>query len=507
MWRWIFRTVLIAACMGCSFPAVADDIAPLAQLQQRVFDVAEQTSPAVVSIALVVLEKEDSLPPGFDPFNAVVNPGESGPVAEGFGSGVVLRADDSQDLLVLTNHHVITSQIGFDDTIQQKIFVRTVGGHTLEAVVHAFDPRSDLAVLRCRLNGLTAETLKIQPPTFREEPTYRKGEFVLVLGNPLAIARDGNCSVAWGMISNISRRPAGEIEDTMNSAATIHQLDTLLQIDARLPLGMSGGAVLDLDGHLIGLTTSLAAGVGDANPAGFAIPLDAGMQRVVETLLKGEEVEYGFLGIDPEDSTVEDLRLARPFVTQATCVHVSRVATRSPAALCDLREGDLVYKVNGTEAHDRSDLIRLLGLLGPEAEARLSVYRPSTRQFLTRTAILGKWPMYDDRRLVVTNQKYANWRGLRVDYATGRFRYLPDGFLSTYPQGVIVTTVSANSAAAQADIGPGTRITEIAGKEVFTPHEFYAAIDGANGPVELLFANGERRVVPEPGIEDASQSE
>ncbi|MEZ5939888.1 MAG: trypsin-like peptidase domain-containing protein [Planctomycetaceae bacterium] len=497
MWRWILRTVLIAAVVGGSFHAIADDISPLVQLQRRVFDVAGQASPAVVSIALVVLEKDDSLPPGFDPFNAVVNPGESGPVTEGFGSGVVVRVDDSQDLLVLTNHHVITSQIGFDDTVQQKLFVRTVGGHTLEAVVHAFDPRSDLAVLRCRLNGLTAETLKIQPPAFREEPTFRKGEFVLVLGNPLAIARDGNCSMAWGMISNISRRPAGEIEDTVNSAATIHQLGTLLQLDARLPLGMSGGAVLDLDGHLIGLTTSMAAGVGDANPAGFAIPLDAGMQRVVKTLLKGEEVEYGFLGIDPEDSTVEDLRLARPFVTQAKCVHVSRVATQSPAARCDLREGDLVYKVNGTEVHDRSDLIRLLGLLGPEAEARLSVYRPSTRQFLTRTATLGKWPMYDDRRLVVTNQKYADWRGLRVDYATGRFRYLPDGFFSTYPLGVIVTSVNENSPAAEADVDPGIRITEVGGKEVLTPSEFYAAVDAAKGPVELLLADGERRVVPE----------
>ena len=124
---------------------------------------------------------------------------------------------------------------------------------------------------------------------------------VLSLGNPYAIARDGSASVSWGMIGNISRRPAPVRQRDLGppEAKTIHQYGTLLQVDTRMELGTSGGALVDLRGKLVGITTSLAALEGYEKSVGFAIPIDSFSRRVIETLCRGYEVEYGFLGLTP----------------------------------------------------------------------------------------------------------------------------------------------------------------------------------------------------------------
>src|SRR5205807_1202862 len=80
---------------------------------------------------------------------------------------------------------------------------------------------------------------------------------------------------------------------------TIHHLGTLVQVDSRLDLGTSGGALLNLKGELIGMTTSLAAILGYEKSAGFAIPFDDAMKRIIESLKQGKEVDYGFLGVVP----------------------------------------------------------------------------------------------------------------------------------------------------------------------------------------------------------------
>lgn len=482
--------------------AAADDVAnPLAALQMVVQEITEQSSPAIVSIARVVPSAEVPLPGDFDPFDSLENsPGNrsDGPVADGFGSGIILRVEDSRRLYVLTNHHVITGRLGRSEATDDKLFVRTVGGFTLPATVFAFDPRSDLGVLVADLNELTAETLKISPLSFGDGDNLQRGQFVIALGNPAAIVRDGTCSVQWGMISNLSRRPAPvPDQDLINSNATIHQMGNLLQLDMRLPVGMSGGAILNLKGELVGLTTALPSLQDDATPAGLAIPMTSGIRRIIETLLKGEEVEYGFLGIDPDNSAADELRLARPFLKQSRCARVSRMARKSPAAAAGLREGDLVYKVNEQLVTDQGDLVRIVGLLGPEANAELYVYRPATRQFVTLSVSLGKWPMYNDERLITSHQRHPDWRGLQVDYPTGRFRYLPDAFLSTYPSGVTITGVAGNSPAAAAGLRVGQTIDQIAGQEVGTPAEFHRVVQELKGTVTLS-VSGQSAIIAEP---------
>ena len=150
--------------------------------------------------------------------------------------------------------------------------------------------RSDLAVLKM-----------IRPPAdlkaFGDGGKVRKGDWVIALANPFAAGfKDGSPSASWGIISNVRRQAPG-LTDEVKRAKPLAQYGTLLQTDARLNLGCSGGALLNLDGQLVGLTTALAARTGGEAAGGYAIPLDANVKKMIEVLKRGEEIEYGFLGV------------------------------------------------------------------------------------------------------------------------------------------------------------------------------------------------------------------
>src|SRR5207302_1902592 len=124
------------------------------------------------------------------------------------------------------------------------------------ARIIAADPRSDLAILSIDYAalGLKSSDLHAIPLRALSAP-LRKGQLVVALGNPYAIARDGSASASWGMISNIARRPAPvrQRETGVPRSETIHQFGTLLQVDTRMELGTSGGALVNLRGELVGV--------------------------------------------------------------------------------------------------------------------------------------------------------------------------------------------------------------------------------------------------------------
>src|SRR5204863_5236552 len=133
------------------------------------------------------------------------------------------------------------------------IYVRLPGEKGCYATIHAADQRSDLAVLK-----LNAELPGLKAIPLGQGEKLRKGQFVLSLANPFAAGfRDGSPSASWGIVSNLHRRAARADDDEKKVELHVHPI--LLQTDARLNLGCSGGALLNLRGELIGLTTARAA--------------------------------------------------------------------------------------------------------------------------------------------------------------------------------------------------------------------------------------------------------
>ena len=468
-----------------------ENLATVMRLERAFVDVIERAEKSVVSISRYRFASPRVDRPELP--SDVFVPNE-------FGSGVLISSEDRRsEPLVLTNYHLVRGGpiVGQSSGMRDAdLVVRFSDRRRCRAEIRAADPRSDLAVLELRLEEAGIRPGDLTPFTLQRNPEpFKKGRFVVLLGNPYAQARDGSASAGWGIISNVGRRPqrpaVSETDPDPSAEQTIHHFGTLLQIDARLNLGTSGGALLNLRGELIGLTTSLAALEGYEKSVGYAVPFDKAALRVIDSLRKGYEVEYGFLGVQLDTSQAERIReLSREFNRQ-TAARVLSVIRYSPADVAGLVDRDLILRVNGVPVYDGYDLMREVGLLGPGAVARLQVWRNGRR--LNLNVRLGKWPVRDDEGIIATRRRFAPWRGLSVDYATGRAEYLPYP-LDRYPQAVVIMHIEPDSPAARpgADLQVGDFITHVNGLPVRTPAEFHQAVSRLSGVVNLQLASGRR---------------
>jgi len=355
------------------------------------------------------------------------------------------------------------------------------------AKVRAADPWSDLAVLEIDATDLA-------PMPLGSGKNARKGQIVIALGNPYAIARDGSPSATWGIVSNLSRKaPPTPTRDAPSGKETLHHFGTLIQTDARLSLGTSGGALLNLDGEMIGLTTSMAALSGLEKSAGFAIPVDDLFRRVVDRLKQGRDVEYGFLGIEPEPLGLRELQRGEHGI------RLGEVVNGTPAATAGLKRDDVVTHVDSQPVFDGDHLILLLSSRPVDETVRLTLQRfdPVLRRPRTRhkDVELSKKHVAANRAAIVSVQPPL-WRGLTVDYATAvpRFHLLArqkvDGQWVVDPQGcVAVVDVAPQSTAWEAGIRPGLFVSHVQGQRVVKPAEFQAAVAQRDGPVELTFTS------------------
>jgi S1-C subfamily serine protease len=381
-------------------------------------------------------------------------------VPEAFGSGVVMDPKG----LVLTNYHVVQ-----DAT---KIFVRLPGGTASYADIHAADPRSDLAVLRLLTPGLAA----LEALPMSKDTTIERGQFVVALANPYAAGfRDGQPSASWGIISSTRRRAPGILAEEDANAKPLYAWGTLLQTDVRLNLGCSGGALVNLRGELIGLTTALAAIQGTDNPGGFAVPLDASFRRIAAVLLRGEEVEYGFLGVG-----FSALR------TTGGGAGLERVISGSPADVdAKLRPRDVLLAIDGQPVRDVDDAFLALGMQLAGARVALNVRRAG--RTLTTHATLAKFTVAGTK-IASSPGKRPFVRGLRVDHASVLVQR-PHSLLSV-PPGVVVSEVQPESAAAQAGLKTGDIIMQVNQQRLRSPAAFYEAVSNQQEAWELLLYGG-----------------
>lgn len=373
-------------------------------------------------------------------------------VPESYGSGVVIDPAG----LILTNYHVIDKAT--------KIYVRLPGlPRGSYADIVAGDARADLAVLKMLNPPAGLKTIK-----FGDGGMVRKGDWVVSLANPFAAGfRDGSPSASWGIISNVRRRAPGPT-DEVKRVKPLAQYGTLLQTDARLNFGCSGGAIMNLEGELIGLTTSLAAIVGGETAGGYAMPMDNNFKKMIEVLKRGEEIEYGFLGVSVDPDERSDGR----------GVIVRDVSAGSPAAKAGLRGGDVITGINGYAVRDNDDLFLNIGaaLAGTEADIE---YRPGgVREARTIKARLVK---ATHGEAMIVSQRPKTVHGLRVEY--------PQAGAIDNPavEGVLIKELEPNSPADRKlkMWFDKARLLVIAvnGKQVLTPADFYR--EAGTGAVRL----------------------
>ena len=333
---------------------------------------------------------------------------------------------------------------------------------------------------------------KLVPIKLPKANKPRRGQFVVSLGNPYGIAKDGQASASFGIISNLLRqrslRSASELDGS--GSDTFSQYGTLLQTDARLHRGTSGGPLVNLKGEMIGLITSLTAGNQFDSSAGFAIPVDQTFLRTVNKLREGLSAEFGFLGI-----ATRELTLAQRQQFQKG-VFVTQVVENTPAEIYGLKFGDVITHVNDQEIASSTAMLRELS--GRFADDKISIriqrkpFPNSAYKKLDIVVQLGKKKIRSPQPPIGIND-FSKWRGIRADYSTALEN------LSTHssridPKGcVVIVSIDMDSPAYEAGLRENDFLSHVNGKRVANPKEFYKLVQESEGIVELTRSNGKSK--------------
>ena len=288
---------------------VPDDDAALDAYSRVITSVADRLLPSVASLKVMA-----RVPGGRRP--------------QGSGSGVVVTPDG----YLLTSAHVVDRAPGGVATFAD--------GRELDFDVVGSDPLSDLAVIRVPGDGLA-------PATLGDADRLRVGQLVVAIGNPLGFAG----SVSAGVVSALGRSfPVG-------SGRVGRLVENVIQTDASLHPGNSGGALVAGNGEVVGINTAVV-GPGVGQGLGLAIPVNATTRALVSCLMRDGRVRRAYLGI------AGGSRPLPPRAARATGrergLEVLTVVGGSPAAQAGLRPEDLIVDVDGSAVADVGDLQRLM---------------------------------------------------------------------------------------------------------------------------------------------------
>jgi len=263
-------------------------------------------------------------------------------VESGEGSGVIVRSEG----VIVTNNHVVAG--GTDIT------VALADGSQLPATLEATDPLSDLAILRIDREGLPAMELANRYPEI--------GELAVAVGNPLGFEN----TVTAGIISGLGRSiPA-------SAAQGGQSLVDLIQTDAAISPGNSGGALIGSDGRLVGINVAYIPPAAGAVSLGFAIPSPT-VSDVVDELLEDGTAEHAYMGVQMATVTAQAADQLGLSVDSGAAVLSTEAG--SPAEEPSLREGDVITAIDGAVVRDLPGLLTRLRRYDPGDTARLTVAR------------------------------------------------------------------------------------------------------------------------------------
>ena len=248
-------------------------------------------------------------------------------VESGAGSGVIISSDG----YILTCAHVVDGASTITVTIGDKDYTATLVGE---------DTTSDIAVVKIDASGLT-------PATVGDSDNLKVGQSVMAVGNPLG---ELGGTVTGGMISALNRSVTIQGSNSVNTMS-------LIQMDASVSPGNSGGGLFNMNGELVGIVNAKSSS-SDAEGLGFAIPINDAIKVAQELLENGYVTGRPYLGITYV--AVEDAQTAAQLGVNAYGVYIVDVVKGGPAEKAGLKSGDRIVSVDGSEIASKDDLGTLM---------------------------------------------------------------------------------------------------------------------------------------------------
>jgi S1-C subfamily serine protease len=351
-WGLVLAAGLTGAVLTAGLITVIEGIGEHVVERQVVERVAVQPAVSTPGGASGVVAIAERLRP------AIVRIDVAGGGEEGSGSGVIFRDDGT----LLTNAHVVKDADAIDIVLAD--------GRHMPGEVLGTDDLTDIAVVRIDKGG---DDTVFEPAMLGSAADLRVGELAVAIGSPLGLL--GGPSVTTGVISALGRRvdkPDGE------------PLHDLIQTDAPIAPGSSGGALVDGSGAVIGVTTVIALGA-DGSQFGFAVPIDVARDVAEDIIVKGKAMHV-WLGVEGRDLTAD---VADDLGVPGAAV-LRRVLDDGPADAAGLRAGDVIVALDGREVTTMSGLVIALRGRDPGDDVEITYLRSGER--ITTTLRLAERP-------------------------------------------------------------------------------------------------------------------
>ncbi len=392
----------------------------------------EQVTPGVVSIRVSGAKEVRRQVDPFDFFFGNPQRQRRGPSQKqpfsGLGSGVIIDANEG---FVVTNNHVIQDA--------EKIVVTLKDGREYDAKLIGADKQSDIALLEIDNTDLTEVKLA-------NSDKLRVGDFTVAIGNPFGLSH----TVTSGIVSAMGR-----------SGLNIEGYEDFIQTDAAINQGNSGGALVNLNGELIGINTAILGASGGNVGIGFAIPSNM-MKNLVDQIIEHGEVRRGALGIQGRTLNAGYAKALDLKVKQGAIVE--RVVEDSAADKAGIKTGDVIVSIDGNDIESFLELRSKIATLGEGKKIKLGIIRDGDKQTLKVT-------------LESASQQVARAEKLHP--------MLEGAELEASKHGIKVTNVEQRSPAARVGLEEGDVITSVNRRKINNIRELSKTIEDIKGNIVL----------------------
>jgi serine protease Do len=418
-------------------------------IENEFIKISEEVGPSVVSISTVQMKAYESPfkdnPFGDDDFfnkffgDFFKDTPQQEYKQQGLGSGVIIDAKGH----ILTNEHVIADA--------DEVTVTLTDGREYKAEIKGTDPRSDLAVIKIKAEDLQAAKLG-------DSSLVKTGQWSIAIGNPYGYyLRSSQPTVTVGVISALHRQ--------LPTVSRGQRLYTdLIQTDAAINPGNSGGPLVNLNGEVIGINVAIFSSTGGYQGLGFAIPINTA-KYILNELIKGEEIEYSWLGVTVQDVTKDLAEFFKMEEKQGALV--IDVFPKGPADEAGIKPDDIIIAFDGKKVKNHNDLINMVSHTKVGKTLKIKIIRNAEEISLKVTT--GKRP--DEVGLAGRPQQNQSkkFKGIEVADITEE---LADKYGLKANKGVLVIKVDKNSSTYWAGLREGDIIYAVNKKPVNSVEDF-----------------------------------
>ncbi|MRJ09811.1 Do family serine endopeptidase [Ornithobacterium rhinotracheale] len=389
------------------------------------------------------------------------NQSNNEPVPVGMGSGVIISSDG----YIVTNNHVVKDAAKLEVTLNNK--------QSYVAKLIGTDPNTDLALLKIDEDNLPFLS-------FYNSDNLQVGEWVLAVGNPFGLTS----TVTAGIVS-AKGRGIGILSKNSD-----HPIESFIQTDAVINRGNSGGALINTNGHLVGINTAIFSETGSYAGYGFAIPSNL-VKKVINDIKNYGMVQRGYVGIQGFDLS-DEMRIKAYNKEKGTKlktgrgIYVTDITPEGGAQQAGIKTGDIIMKIDGQPINTFSTLSFAVGRKSPGDKVRVEILRDGS--YKTFDVVLKD---------LKGNAKIRSKQDLSVAEKLGAsFKPLTDKQKIQYGinSGVLVESLQPNSQFAKIGINEGYIILKINGKEVNSEKDINKILKNFKGNVSVNFVDRYGRI-------------